>query len=144
MNILNFLKKYGVLLVILIAGIAVGVWFYLKKKPSSVDPVKANADAERELNRIGQVSETHNTYLKDRAQNLAHHLGTAYHGEWWNPRGWTENDKVAFEIVNELNRTDFNSVAKIYPFYADGNDLRNDLLKLLDSDYYEQIRDKIL
>jgi hypothetical protein len=76
--------------------------------------------------------------LQRLAQELAHHLGTAY--SWYNPRSWAENDEEIFKLLVAVSKNDFKVVEKLYnSVYAKGNDLRRDLAKLLDSKYYEQL-----
>lgn len=107
-------------------GIVAGFkfWKWRKSRPIDVDAQASKINPSTELQKI--------------ARELAHHLGTGYF--WLNWRSWTENDKEAFELIKDLDRSQFDQVAKLYnQIFASGNDLRADLNRLLDQEYKKQL-----
>lgn len=122
---LKFLAK-PILFVLFGFGAVAGFkfWKWRKSKP---------VDIEKEADKITGSKE-----LQNIARELAHHLGTKYF--WLNFRNWTENDKEAFELVVNLSQGEFDQVALLYnQIYAVGNDLKADLIRLLDTKYKEQL-----
>ena len=72
------------------------------------------------------------------ASDLANALGTAF--SKFDPRSWTENDLVAFNLLKPLTSAEFNAIKMLYMnVYAKGNDLSSDLARLLDDKYYRQL-----
>jgi len=82
-----------------------------------------------------QDNEAHNITQNKRlhaiAEELTHHLGTAY--AWYNPKSWSENDKEVLRLLIEgLHYLPVISV--LYrDVYTSGRSLRMDVNKYLDS-----------
>lgn len=96
----------------------------------NLDPIKQQS----ELNKI-----TTSPFYQNMARNLAHNLGTLYQSRggflsWFNPRGWTENDKAVYDDLKMLiNKGQVTTVSKCY-FFLIGKNLREDVTKLLDAE----------
>jgi len=73
---------------------------------------------------------TQNKRLHAIAEELTHHLGTAY--AWYNPKSWTENDKEVLNLLIEgLHYLPL--IGTLYrDVYTSGRSLRMDVNKFLD------------
>lgn len=131
--VMMFLKKYWWVVLLFLAGLGFNVFSIFKRKPKSL------SDASNEvLNQSTGFTTEKKLELNNTALQVANDLGTAY--SWWNPRSWSENDKEVFLMLKPLTQREFDLVAKLYfQVYAKGRDLRMDLAKHLDSEYYEQL-----
>jgi len=74
---------------------------------------------------------TQNKRLHAIAEELTHHLGTAY--SWYNPKSWTENDKEVLNLLIEgLHYLPV--IGTLYrDVYTSGRSLRMDVNKFLDT-----------
>lgn len=120
-----FKKPLLVLLLILAAYGAFSFWKFRKSQP--VDPQKEadKADPNKNLQKI--------------AREVTEGLGTGY---WplFDPRSWTEDDEGVFKLLDPLSQAEFDGVARLYNVvYAKGRDLKNDLAKMLDTEYYSKL-----
>jgi len=74
---------------------------------------------------------TQNKRLHAIAEELTHHLGTAY--SWYNPKSWTENDKEVYNLLIE-GLFDLPVIGVLYrDVYTSGRSLRMDVNKYLDT-----------
>lgn len=131
---MKLLFKYWYVILIVPVLVFFGLRAYkeIKTNDSSKDSLAALT-----LSGLNIAITQRETY-KNYALNIAHHLGTAY--SWFNYKRWGENDKECFDIVKKLTQAEFKVVSALYTdVYAKGNDLSEDLRKLLDSKYYEQL-----
>lgn len=82
------------------------------------------------------------------AKDLAHHLGTKYSDKnaWWSfldPRGWTENDKKAADILI-YQRNNYKLLERLYfSCYTNSRSLSDDVLKLLDESQLKRVQQKL-
>jgi len=92
---------------------------------------KENLLSDPKLQENEAVTITQNKRLHAIAEELTHHLGTAY--AWYNPKSWTENDKEVFNLLIEgLHNLPVISV--LYrDVYTSGRSLRMDVNKFLDA-----------
>jgi hypothetical protein len=101
----------------------------------NLDPIKQQS----ELNKI-----TNNPFYQNMARNLAHNLGTVYQARlgFWSfldPRSWTENDQLIYDDLKLLkNSGQVKTVVSCY-FFLTGKNLREDVLKLLDSELLKKL-----
>lgn len=82
--------------------------------------------------------------IKSAARNLAHALGYKYYDtdKWYSifdPRGWFENDKDV-RIILESVKYDYHHVAECYYHVTRSRDLSADLIKVLDRDEVDYLR----
>jgi hypothetical protein len=110
----------------------------VSKKMLRKEDVSVNEHAKQTL--IQQYPELSNPqHYAFITQELGHHLGTIY--PKYDPRYWTENDKEVFEILVCLTTYDIAIISNLYfTVVAKGRDFRQDIIKLLDKKYYEQIK----
>ncbi|OUS02880.1 hypothetical protein A9Q86_02195 [Flavobacteriales bacterium 33_180_T64] len=128
--VFKFIKKYAFIIIIILAAASLGIFKFLKRKPKD-----QTGNGNDVLDNIGVATSDYSFY-NDKALNIAHNLGTAY--AWYDPRSYTENDKVVFDLVKDMSRQQFDIVAKLYhDVYAKGKSLSSDLAKLLDDEYYK-------
>lgn len=77
--------------------------------------------------------------LSKAASDIAHGLGTTA-GIGWSPYGWTENDEEVGKIIKYECRN-LNLIAKLYQdVYTENRNMKNDLMKYLDSDVKDDYR----
>lgn len=134
-TILGFIKKNSLLIILLLLMVVLGVFKFLKPRPKD-----QTENANAVLDDTG-LSVSKKEELKDKAMQLAHHLGTAY--PWYDPRSLTENDQEVFDIMQTLSESDFVHVSQVYFLvYAKGRTLSVDLAKLLDDDLYKELNVK--
>lgn len=88
---------------------------------------------------LGSLSSELKILYKNKAQQLAHHLGTAYHPI--DPRYYSENDEEVYNVASTITTVnEFKYISKLYnKVYAIGRTLSSDLLKLLDQEYYVKL-----
>lgn len=108
------------------------------------NPGTLNAKMDEYLDSKDTIS-TSTTTIKNAARNLAHALGTLYSDtdswySWADPRGWFENDR---DVRNLLAATkyDFQHVAECYYYVTRSRDLSADLVKLLDKNEVDYLRE---
>lgn len=91
---------------------------------------------------------TTNKGVQKAAKDLAHHLGTKYKytNHWYsifNPRGWTENDKAAADILL-YQRNNYKLLQRLYfEIYTYSRDLSTDIRELLDDDQKKRLVGKL-
>lgn len=101
-----------------------------KLKVENSDPVKQQANAN---------SITTNAGYQKIAHDVAYHLGVNF--AWYDPRGWTENDSDAFNLLKNLNSGQLKIVGTLYnKVYATGRNLKDDCQLLFSFDYYKQLK----
>lgn len=71
------------------------------------------------------------------AREIYHHLGYAY--AWYDPRRWTENDKEIYLLLKDFAPIPKGIEIAYYTISA-GRNLKNDLLRLLDRQYYNKLK----
>ncbi|WAC02503.1 hypothetical protein N7U66_01970 [Lacinutrix neustonica] len=131
-KILNLIKKHFFVIIVIIIAISLGLFKFLKKKPTD-----QNGVASGYLNDMNVPQNEHKDY-NHVALNVAHHLGTAY--SKFDPRHWTENDQEVYSLIKLLDQKGFDVVSSLYfNVYAKGNTLSSDLARLLDAEYYEKL-----
>lgn len=141
---LEFLKKYG-LIILGIFFVYPYVVAYMRKKNLQDDLKEANDDKIRleaiNQNPQAQTAElnsvTTNTVFHNIAKDVYHHLGLGY--SWWDPRRWTENDLDIYNILKSYNPIPTQIIDSYY-IISSGNNLRNDLQRLLDARYYNLLK----
>lgn len=74
---------------------------------------------------------------KQIAREIYHHLGLAY--SFYDPRHWTENDEDIFMLLKPFNPIP-QGIFTAYYVISEGRNLKADLIKLLDSKYYSQLK----
>jgi len=91
---------------------------------------------ENEANTI-----TQNKRLHAIAEELTHHLGTAY--AWYNPKNWTENDKEVYNLLIE-GLFDLPVIGVLYrDVYTSGRSLRMDVNKFLDNSEKKELEKQL-
>lgn len=127
--------KFG--LILLISSVLAYVLYKNKNKILGDTSKDKSEKAEQVLNKIG-VPLAQRQALRKTAEEVAHHLGTAY--SVFSAHNWTENDKETFDLLVILNKAEFKIVADLYfEVYAKGRYLNSDLVKYLDKKYYNQL-----
>jgi len=154
-QIIEFLKKYWLFIVALLVG-----YPYLKRyldeqaeqtrlaqEQLKIEAQKQEAKNKAETKLVNNQDPgkqatarkkiTVNKELHSVSSSLAHHFGVAYsdNGNWYdflNPRGFTENDKEALQLLVSY-RNYFAVLEKLY-YEVDTNsrNLRKDIVKFLD------------
>lgn len=71
------------------------------------------------------------------AKSIYHHLGYAY--SWYDPRRWTENDEDVYLLLKNMQPIR-KGVQVAYFVYSAGRNLKDDLLKVLDTKYYKLLK----
>lgn len=95
--------------------------------------------------RVKAAKITNRTDIIEAARGLAHHLGTMYSdsNKWYSvfdPRGWTENDKAAADLVIK-QRLNYKLLEKLYfDVFTNSRNLTQDLLKYLDPDQLKRVQ----
>jgi hypothetical protein len=136
LKILKFLKQYWYLpIFVLVLG-----GYLWKKKKSDVTGNKDEV-AKNILSEQGVKEEIRQNYFTNLTAQLAEALGTSY--GFWHYGYYTENDAKVYELMKDLNATEFKVVSKLYfETYAKGRSLSEDLAKLLDAEYYQLLKVK--
>lgn len=132
LKILNLTKQYWYLVAIFVVVLVMVLKKKLKTDKAEVEKDVIVNDLLENQRIKDVVSQGH---YKTLALQLAENLGTAY--DWFDPRGWTENDDKVFELLQGITPKDFKIVSEIYTkVYAKGGNLSEDLAKHLDSKLY--------
>ena len=86
--------------------------------------------------------------IQKSAKQLAHHLGTKYSDKnsmwsWLDPRGWTENDKQAANILI-YQQKNYNLIKRVYnEVYTNSRNLSDDIYALLDETELKRVLNKV-
>lgn len=135
-NKLYYQIKIG--LILLISSVLSYVVYKNKNKIIGETKNDKTEKAEAVLNTVG-VPLVRRQVLRQTAEEVAHHLGTAY--SVFSFHNWSENDKEAFDLLVVLSPAEFKIVANLYfEVYAKGRNLNSDLVKFLDKKYYNQLK----
>lgn len=106
------------------------------------DKVRASDDELKQLEFISSNPKllqtaldeiTLNKTYQSVAKEIYHHLGYAY--SWYDPRRWSENDEEIYKLLRQFEYIPV-EVSDCYFIVSKGRMLRNDLMKVLDSKYY--------
>ena len=111
----------------------------LQKK--KVEPINKEQNASQILSENGVKENIRQNFFTNLTAQLAEALGTAY--SKFDPRYYVENDKKVYELLKDLNTTEFKMVSQLYrDSYAKGRSLTEDLSKMLDDRYYRLLKIK--
>jgi hypothetical protein len=150
--VMDFLKKYGLIIVGLLVGFPYLLRFYKDQQTLDTinnleesDKVLAAQNVNPTISQMGLDKITSRLDLQNIARNVAYHLGTSIQTKnaswvsWLNPRGWSENDEKAFQQLKLINyATSLDLVVKCYYFLTQRN-LLTDVRTLLDEEYKKQL-----
>jgi hypothetical protein len=118
-----------------------GITLYIqwRKKQNEEDPNDpANVNSITSALKPHTVSVSLWNSIVSSSDSLAHHLGTKYPS--YDPRSWTENDKEVMKILR-FQVKNFIHLEKIYfASSAPGRNLKNDVVKLLDSSELTELK----
>jgi len=129
--VLDLLKRNIVLIVVVLALLAYGIYKFLKSRPKN--------KAENAADILGAMGlGDSNVDFGNLAMQVAHHLGTAYSP--YDPRSWTENDEKVYQLLKDTTDEEFIVISRLYhDVYAKGRDLNADLARLLDDQYFVKL-----
>lgn len=135
LKVIPFITKYWYLPVFVVLLV---VYLWKKKK---VEPENKEQNAKDILSDHGVREDIRVNYFTNLTAQIAQALGTAY--SKLDPRFWTENDKKVYELLKDLNSSEFKVIAQLYrDTYAKGRSLTEDLAKNLDDRYYKLLKIK--
>ena len=146
-NLMEFLKQYWY---IFAGGILLYPMIVKYMRSTEANDKIAETEANKaELEAINAHPDTQasalmaittNTTIHQVALDVFHGLGFAY--SWWNPRSWSENDKVVFLAIQGVTVGGKvpNTLVQCYYVVTSGRNLRNDCLQSLDDVYFKQLR----
>lgn len=134
-KVVPFITKHWYLPVFVVV---LGAYLWKKKK---VKPENKEANAANVLSENGVKDEIRQNYFTNVTAQVAEGLGTAY--SKFDPRYYLENDERVYDLLKDLNTTEFKIVSQLYrDTYAKGRSLTEDLSKLLDDRYYRLLKFK--
>lgn len=89
----------------------------------------------------GTDTATQKINLVETAETIGHALGVDR--GWYDPRSWSESDRDAYEALLVVPKPLINKLAEAYSKKFKRN-MRTDLNKLLDKEYYDKIKNLLI
>lgn len=141
---LDFIERYWIVILGLLIGIPFMYrYFYDADKKDTINEIEeeiklvqaANRSPKTQLEQLNKI--TTNKGYHTWARDIAHAFGTLEQNQnnWWdflNPKGWTENDADAYQLLKKVTNTGQKRVLTELYFVLTGKNLQDDVLMLLD------------